>query len=186
MSHAQSTIQPDNTASDAYFARSYAKINLTLDVLGKRTDGYHDLATIMQTIDLYDTICLQATEQDEVRILCSRPELSNEDNLAVRAVQAVRQRLSLTQGVVIELHKRIPVAAGLGGGRPFPRPARRGGRLAPCRSGDRPARREAGARLGRAHAGLRPRGAGPRVVFCISHARCLPAPHYSWTAYATV
>ena len=116
MSHAQSTIQPDDTAGDAYFARSYAKINLTLDVLGKRADGYHDLATIMQTIDLYDTICLQTTEGNEVRILCSRPELSNEDNLAVRAVQAVRQRLSLTQGVAIELHKRIPVAAGLGGG----------------------------------------------------------------------
>jgi 4-diphosphocytidyl-2-C-methyl-D-erythritol kinase len=70
----------------------------------------------MQTIDLYDTICLTATDDHHVHILCTQPELSTEDNLAVRAVEAVRQRLTLTQGVLIELHKRIPVAAGLGGG----------------------------------------------------------------------
>lgn len=98
------------------FIQSFAKINVTLDVLGKRGDGYHELASVMQTIDLYDTICLTAIDEDEVRIFCSQPELSNEDNLAVRAAQAVRQRLSLPHGVVIELQKRIPVAAGLGGG----------------------------------------------------------------------
>ncbi len=70
----------------------------------------------MQTVDLYDTICLTTTDDDCVRIICTRPELSNDENLAVRAVQAVRQRLMLTQGIAIELHKRIPVAAGLGGG----------------------------------------------------------------------
>ena len=116
MSHAQHTIQPDDTTGTTHFVRSYAKINLTLDVLGKRADGYHELATVMQTIDLYDTICLTATEENTVHIICSRPELSSEDNLAARAVQAVRQRLSLTQGVMIELYKHIPVAAGLGGG----------------------------------------------------------------------
>jgi 4-diphosphocytidyl-2-C-methyl-D-erythritol kinase len=116
MSQAQYIIPPDDTADTTHFVRSYAKINLTLDVLGKRADGYHELVTVMQTIDLYDTICLTATEENTVRIICSCPELNNEDNLTVRAVQAVRQRLSLTQGVTIELHKRIPVAAGLGGG----------------------------------------------------------------------
>jgi 4-diphosphocytidyl-2-C-methyl-D-erythritol kinase len=99
-----------------YFIRSYAKINLTLDVLGRRSDGYHELITIMQTVDLYDTICLTATENSGVRMMCTRSELSNDDNLAVRAAQAIRQRLNLTQGLNIELHKRIPVAAGLGGG----------------------------------------------------------------------
>ncbi len=111
MSHAQ---QPSNRA--IYFIQSYAKINLTLDILGQRTDGYHELATIMQTVDLYDTICLKTTEEDSVRVVCSRPELSNAENLVVRAAQAVRQRLGLTQGVLIELQKRIPVAAGLAGG----------------------------------------------------------------------
>ncbi|MBO0782011.1 MAG: hypothetical protein J2P37_24590, partial [Ktedonobacteraceae bacterium] len=64
------------------FVRSYAKINLTLDVLGKRIDGYHDLVTIMQEIDLYDTLCLSTTDDGNVHIICSRPELSNEANLA--------------------------------------------------------------------------------------------------------
>jgi 4-diphosphocytidyl-2-C-methyl-D-erythritol kinase len=113
MSQAQQT---QNGTGETYFIRSYAKINLTLDILGKRTDGYHELATVMQMVDLYDTICLTALAEDSVRVVCSRPELSNEDNLAVRAALAVRQRLGLTQGILIELHKRIPVAAGLAGG----------------------------------------------------------------------
>ena len=79
------------------FIRSYAKINVTLDVLGKRSDGYHELASVMQTIDLYDTLCLTAIDEDEVRIFCSQAELSNADNLVVRAAQAVRKRLSLTR-----------------------------------------------------------------------------------------
>ncbi len=99
-----------------YFVRSYAKINLTLDVLGRRSDGYHELITIMQTVDLYDTICLTANEDTSVRMICTRPELNNDDNLAARAAQAIRQRLNLTQGLDIELDKRIPVAAGLAGG----------------------------------------------------------------------
>jgi 4-diphosphocytidyl-2-C-methyl-D-erythritol kinase len=105
-----------NHTDRTFFVQSYAKINLTLDVLGKRPDGFHDLATIMQTVDLYDTLCLTTTDDGSVQMICSRPELSNDDNLAVRAVQALRQRYSLTQGAIIELHKRIPVAAGLGGG----------------------------------------------------------------------
>jgi 4-diphosphocytidyl-2-C-methyl-D-erythritol kinase len=98
------------------FVRSYAKINLTLDVSGRRADGYHELATVMQTVDLYDTLCLTTTDDDRVRITCTRSELNGEDNLAVRAAQAVRKRLALSQGVGIELQKRIPMAAGLGGG----------------------------------------------------------------------
>jgi len=112
---------PDNTritprSQKMYFVRSYAKINLTLDVLGRRSDGYHELITVMQMVDLYDTICLTTNEETSVRVICTRSELSNDDNLAVRAVQAIRQRFNLTQGLDIELHKRIPVAAGLGGG----------------------------------------------------------------------
>jgi 4-diphosphocytidyl-2-C-methyl-D-erythritol kinase len=112
MSHAQQVHLFQSTC----VVRSYAKINLTLDVLGKRPDGYHDLATVMQTVDLYDTLCLAVTDEDRVRIVCTRPELNNEANLAVRAAQLVRQQLALTQGVAIELDKRIPLAAGLGGG----------------------------------------------------------------------
>lgn len=99
-----------------YFVQSYAKINLTLDVLGKRADGYHELATIMQMVDLYDTLCLTRLHENRVSIVCSKDGLDGADNLAARAAQAIRKHLSLTQGVHIELDKRIPIAAGLGGG----------------------------------------------------------------------
>ncbi len=112
MSHAQRA----QTSSDVCFVRAYAKINLTLDVLGRRADGYHELATVMQTVDLYDTICLTAAGNNRVQLICTVPELSNDDNLAARAAQLLRQRLALRQGILIELHKRIPIAAGLGGG----------------------------------------------------------------------
>ena len=105
-----------NAYNTTCFVRSYAKINLTLDVLGKRSDGYHELATIMQMVDLYDTLCLTLINTNEVTIASTRTELNSSDNLAVRAAQAIRTHFSLRQGVNIELHKRIPMAAGLGGG----------------------------------------------------------------------
>ena len=106
--------QPIHISGSTLFVRSYAKINLTLDVLGRRADGYHELATVMQTIDLYDTLCLTATDEASVRVVSTRPDLDGDDNLAVLEAQALRQRLKLPQGVGIELDKRIPVAAGLG------------------------------------------------------------------------
>lgn len=114
MNHAQRRLLPDKRVG--CFIRAYAKINLTLDVLGRRADGYHDLATVMQKIDLYDTLCLTATDDGRVQLLCSVPELNNTENLVVRAAELVRRQRGLEQGVRIELLKRIPVAAGLGGG----------------------------------------------------------------------
>ncbi|MEO7019754.1 MAG: 4-(cytidine 5'-diphospho)-2-C-methyl-D-erythritol kinase [Ktedonobacteraceae bacterium] len=98
------------------FSRAYAKINLTLDVLGRRADGYHELATIMQAVDLYDTLCLTEIADETVQLHCDRPELNSTDNLAARAALLIRQRVQSKRGVLIELHKRIPMAAGLGGG----------------------------------------------------------------------
>ncbi len=114
MNHAQRRLLLDKRVG--CFIRAYAKINLTLDVLGRRADGYHELATVMQEIDLYDTLCLTATDDGRVQLLCSVPELNNTENLVVRAAELVRRQLGLEQGVRIELLKRIPVAAGLGGG----------------------------------------------------------------------
>ncbi len=114
MSHAQRSILPEK--SSGCFIRAHAKINLTLDVLGRRADGYHELATVMQEIDLYDTLCLTASTERHAQLVCSIPELSGPANLAARAAEMVRQQLGLEQGVNIELLKRIPMAAGLGGG----------------------------------------------------------------------
>ena len=118
MSHAQQAQIPGSFC----FVRAYAKINLTLDVLGKRSDGYHELATVMQTIGLYDTLCLIRTEDRRIEVICDTPELSSGDNLAARAAERILQRrdalqpVHLPEGLTIELSKRIPIAAGLGGG----------------------------------------------------------------------
>jgi 4-diphosphocytidyl-2-C-methyl-D-erythritol kinase len=112
MSHAQRV----QILGDVCFVRAYAKINLTLDVIGHRTDGYHELATVMQTVDVHDTLCLTTNGDGSVRVDCTRPDLSNEENLAAQAARLVRERFALSQGILIELRKRIPVAAGLGGG----------------------------------------------------------------------
>lgn len=111
-----SSAQSAPIANAICYVRAYAKINLTLDVLGRRPDGYHELATVMQTVDLYDTICLTATPDQHVHMVCSTADLSNADNLAARAAYLVQQCLPSPRGVQIELVKRIPTAAGLGGG----------------------------------------------------------------------
>ena len=112
MSHARQA----HISCNVCFVQAYAKINLKLDVLERRTDGYHELATVMQTIDLHDSICLTASNDNQIHMICTIPELSNENNIAARAASLVRQRLGWRQGISIELYKRIPLAAGLGGG----------------------------------------------------------------------
>ncbi|MBA3827137.1 MAG: 4-(cytidine 5'-diphospho)-2-C-methyl-D-erythritol kinase [Ktedonobacterales bacterium] len=98
------------------FVRAPAKINLTLDVLGKRADGYHELASVMQTIDLTDTVALWPAPEGEVTLDCDLPDLGGPDNLALRAALAIRAATGTTRGVHIELHKVIPMQGGLGGG----------------------------------------------------------------------
>src|SRR5206468_9940411 len=91
-----------------------AKVNLILEVLGKRDDGYHELITVMQAVDLSDRITL---EDAEVLELASSPGVPADGrNLALRAATALREAAGVTRGARITLDKRIPVAAGLGGG----------------------------------------------------------------------
>ena len=96
--------------------KAYAKINLALEVLGKRPDGYHEVAMIMQSVSLHDTLILSLQESD-ITLICDRPELPcDHSNLAYRAAELLRREFGVTQGVQIELTKRIPLAAGLAGG----------------------------------------------------------------------
>ena len=93
-----------------------AKINLTLDILGKRPDGFHEVAMVMQSIGLHDTLNMEKTS-GEIELTINVPWLkADEKNLAWRAAELVRQEYGLTGGVRIELIKRIPIAAGLAGG----------------------------------------------------------------------
>lgn len=92
-----------------------AKVNLALEVLGKRADGYHEVATVMQTVDLVDRLVLE--DADELALTSSSPDVPGDDsNLALRAASALRDAAKVDAGVRIRLDKRIPVAAGLGGG----------------------------------------------------------------------
>ena len=91
-----------------------AKINLTLEVLGKRTDGYHDLASILVAVDLADEVTLR--EAGEIELACDVRELAGPDNLALLAADKLRNEAGITGGVQISLSKKIPAAAGLGGG----------------------------------------------------------------------
>ena len=97
--------------------KAMAKINLGLDVLRKREDGYHDLRMIMQTVYLYDKIELKVTEEPGIRVLTNLSYLpTNEDNLVYRAAKLLMDEFSIKKGVEIQLKKYIPVAAGLAGG----------------------------------------------------------------------
>lgn len=94
-----------------------AKVNLFLEVLGRRPDGYHDLATLMVPVGLYDTLEIRESASGDVRLSCDHPGLSSgADNLVSRAVALVRQRHGIRTGVQVRLTKRIPLAAGLAGG----------------------------------------------------------------------
>lgn len=96
--------------------KGYAKINLTLDVLGKRDDGYHEVAMIMQGIELHDLITLEK-RQTGITLEINVPELSSgPDNLAYRAATLLQKDFPDIAGVHIKLTKEIPVAAGLAGG----------------------------------------------------------------------
>ena len=97
--------------------RSFAKINLHLAVDARRSDGYHELFTLFQTVDLYDRVRLRTVDRPGVRL--SVPDggaPADATNLACRAAAAVLDRWAPEVGVEIELQKRIPAAAGLGGG----------------------------------------------------------------------
>ena len=96
--------------------QAHAKINLALEVLGKRPDGYHEVAMIMQSVSLHDTLILSLQESD-ITLMCDRPELPcDHSNLAYRAAELLRREVGVARGVKIELNKRIPLAAGLAGG----------------------------------------------------------------------
>ena len=97
--------------------KARAKINLGLDVVRKREDGYHEVRMIMQMINLYDRITLRRSTEPGIRVTTNLPYLPvNEDNLVYRAAKLLMEEFKVTEGAEIELQKYIPVAAGMAGG----------------------------------------------------------------------
>ncbi len=95
-----------------------AKINLFLKVLGKREDGYHDIYSWFQAINLYDYLTFEITSKPDIRLsLDNDADLPiDENNLVVKTARLMKERFGITEGLEIDLQKHIPIAAGLGGG----------------------------------------------------------------------
>jgi 4-diphosphocytidyl-2-C-methyl-D-erythritol kinase len=94
-----------------------AKVNLFLEVLHRRRDGYHELETLLLAVGLYDILTFRDQPSGAVHLHCDNPSLpSGPDNLIVRAAELLRGRTGCARGTRIQLHKRIPMQAGLGGG----------------------------------------------------------------------
>ena len=102
---------------DSIRLKARAKINLGLDVLGKREDGYHEVRMVMQTIGIYDRLILTKIPEEEIRITSNLAFLPvNENNLIYKAIKLLKDEYHFPGGVSVDLNKFIPVAAGMAGG----------------------------------------------------------------------
>lgn len=97
--------------------KSRAKINLSIDVLGKRKDGYHLVEMIMQTIDLYDVIKIRELSSDDIIIKSNSKDIPLDDtNIVYKAINLLRDKFNINKGIEVFLQKNIPIAAGMAGG----------------------------------------------------------------------
>lgn len=92
---------------------AYAKVNLSLEVLGKRGDGFHEVRSVIQSLEIADEVCLE--EAPQFSISCDLPVLASEDNLVVKAIGLLAGSHALDTAVSVRLRKSIPFASGLGG-----------------------------------------------------------------------
>lgn len=100
---------------DVMIKNAYAKINLILDVIEKRDDGYHNIDGIMQMVDLYDTVKVEVS--DKFEILCNNPKVPNDErNLVYKAFNIMKEEFSFKENFKIEIEKNIPLCAGIAGG----------------------------------------------------------------------
>lgn len=106
-----------NVHANAVVVRAPAKVNLFLEVLSKRTDGYHELVTFVVAVNVFDNLVFKEEPSGEIRLVCDEASApAGRDNLVWRAADLLRRTCGSSQGVHIHLTKRIPMAAGLGGG----------------------------------------------------------------------
>lgn len=102
---------------DQISLKSRAKINITLDVIGRRPNGYHDLSMIMQTVNLYDFVFIRKMHAPGIKLTTNLKWLPNDEgNIVYQAAKLFKETCGIETGIFMELNKRIPVAAGLAGG----------------------------------------------------------------------
>jgi 4-diphosphocytidyl-2-C-methyl-D-erythritol kinase len=103
--------------ADALVVWAPAKVNLYLEVLARRNDGYHEIATLMVAVSLYDTLEFKEDLSGDIHLQCDHPDLRNgSDNLVCKAARLLQKQTACKRGAQIGLAKRIPLAAGLAGG----------------------------------------------------------------------
>jgi 4-diphosphocytidyl-2-C-methyl-D-erythritol kinase len=94
-----------------------AKINLYLEIINKRQDGYHNIESVMHTVSLFDILEFSETELNKIELVCENSELSNpEKNIVYKATKVFKEKYNINKGIKIKLTKNIPMGAGLGGG----------------------------------------------------------------------
>lgn len=97
--------------------RAYAKVNLSLDVVRKREDGYHEVSMIMQTVKLFDRLHFEKQKEDTIKLTTNLKFLPvDENNLVYKVVRQLKEEFQIKEGIRIHLDKHIPVAAGMAGG----------------------------------------------------------------------
>jgi 4-diphosphocytidyl-2-C-methyl-D-erythritol kinase len=104
-------------AEDELTLPSFAKINLTLRVRGRRADGYHEIETVLQSVTLRDRLTFRALDSEDLELACDAPDVpADETNLVHRAAVALRERFRVRRGARVGIEKRVPAGGGLGGG----------------------------------------------------------------------
>lgn len=98
------------------YLKARAKINLTLEVLDKRLDNYHNIKSVFQRIDLYDDLYIYKSKTNEIEIKTNIEEINGENNIVYKAYHLLKEKYDQISGVKVSIEKRIPLQAGLGGG----------------------------------------------------------------------
>lgn len=101
---------------DKIYLKARAKINLSLEILNKREDGYHNLKSVFQKINLYDEIYIEKNNTNSFKLQTNIKSLNNEENIIYKAYIKLKEKYSAISGVNVSLNKKIPMQAGLGGG----------------------------------------------------------------------
>lgn len=109
-------VNPERNQKMDYSLNSYAKINLFLDVISRLPNAYHEIFTIFAEIELCDKLKFFLTNKQEIKIVSNIGELNNSENLIYKVAIYLKDRFCVDKGVLVELEKNIPIAAGLGGG----------------------------------------------------------------------
>ena len=98
------------------YQKARAKINLSLEVIGKREDNYHNIKSIFQKINLYDELYIKKTQTDTFELQTNIKEINNKENIIYKAYRKLKQEYKNITGIQVKLNKKIPMQAGLAGG----------------------------------------------------------------------